>query len=83
MKLKNDSIMERQMWLRGQANADGYFTLKNLASGKFLSAPTVDRIALEGTFSFIIRVYFVYNFALQYQILAIQRMTFWVMTRHM
>ena len=48
--------MEQQIWLRGQTNRDGYFTLKNPASGKFLSARE-DRLALEGKDAIAIHFY--------------------------
>ena len=37
-----------QHWERSADNGLGYFTLKNLNSGKFLSAVTPDKITIEG-----------------------------------
>ena len=41
-------IKNSQKWMRGQADEDGWFTLKNPYSGKFLSASDENRLLIEG-----------------------------------
>ena len=37
-----------QMWEKGVPNSQGFFTLKNPASGKFLIAESEDRLSVKG-----------------------------------
>ena len=42
-----------QLWEKGATNSQGFFTLKNPGSGKFLTATSFsDRLAVQGTVPF-------------------------------
>ena len=47
-KPKNDSINEGQMWKKGKANRDDFFTLQDTASGQYLTVDNVGEITLRG-----------------------------------
>ena len=44
LKSKNSFSDDTQTWIRGKANSEGYFTLQNKATGKYLTAATTLQI---------------------------------------
>ena len=47
LKAKNDSRSDVRTWFRGEANDEGYFTLKNPSSGKLLTRVNNDRLMIK------------------------------------
>ena len=43
-------VSGEQKWIRGTANSEGYFTLQNPTSGKFLTAASPTSTTISGTF---------------------------------
>lgn len=41
--------LDNHKWLKGKEDSNGWFTLKNQASGKFLTAKSFTRLTIEGT----------------------------------
>ena len=48
LKSKNNFSDDTQIWIRGKANSEGYFTLQNKATGKYLTSETTSEVKLEG-----------------------------------
>ena len=46
LKSKRNLSVDAQTWIRGKANREGYFTLQNKATGKYLTSPTNSEIKL-------------------------------------
>ena len=46
----NESTKDAQMWVRDKEAPDGWFTLRNKASGKLLTAQTDTTVTIEGKF---------------------------------
>ena len=44
LKSKNNSSESTQTWIRRKANSEGYFTLQNKATGKYLTSATTSQI---------------------------------------
>ena len=44
-----NSTNESEMWLRTKADDEGFFLLKNLATGKYLTANNDDKFIVTGT----------------------------------
>ena len=44
LKSKNNFSDDTQTWIRGKANSEGYFTLQNKATGKYLTSATTSQI---------------------------------------
>ena len=44
-----NSTNESEMWLRTKADEEGFFLLKNLATGKYLTANNDDKFIVTGT----------------------------------
>ena len=42
-------VSGEQKWIRGTANSEGYFTLQNPTSGKFLTAASPTSTTISGT----------------------------------
>ena len=40
--------LDNHKWLKGKEDSNGWFTLKNQASGKFLTAKSFTRLTIEG-----------------------------------
>ena len=51
LKNKLDQMNGGQIWLRSQSNSEGYFTLKNQATGKFLTVHTFLITSVSGRIS--------------------------------
>ena len=47
LKSKNDTKADILTWLRGPANDEGYFTLKNPSSGKLLTRVNNERLMIK------------------------------------
>ena len=43
-------VSGEQKWIRGTANSEGYFTLQNPTSGKFLTAASPTSTTISGTY---------------------------------
>ena len=43
-------VSGEQKWIRGTANSEGYFTLQNPSSGKFLTASSPTSTTISGTY---------------------------------
>ena len=48
LKSKRNLSVDAQTWIRGKANREGYFTLQNKATGKYLTSETTSEVKLEG-----------------------------------
>ena len=46
---KADNSISSQIWIKGPANSDGYFTLKNKETGKFLQGDRTPMTSVKGT----------------------------------
>ena len=46
----NESINDAQIWVRDKEAPNGWFTLRNKASGKLLTAKTNTTVTIEGKF---------------------------------
>ena len=44
-----DKSISSQIWIKGPANSDGYFTLKNKGTGKFLQGDPTPMTSVKGT----------------------------------
>ena len=51
LETKSADMNNGQIWLRGMAN-DGYFTLQNVNSGKFMSAESMSLTVIRGKETF-------------------------------
>ena len=49
LKLKENTSVDSQIWMRSKANIKGFFTLKNKANGKLLTAATSSQVTIAGT----------------------------------
>ena len=49
LKLKENTSVDSQIWIRSKANIKGFFTLKNKATGKLLTAATSSQVTIAGT----------------------------------
>ena len=50
LELVNESMEDAQMWIRDKEAPNGWFTLRNKASGKLLTAKTNTTVTIEGNF---------------------------------
>ena len=50
LQLVNESMEDAQMWIRDKEAPNGWFTLRNKASGKLLTAKTNTTLTIEGNF---------------------------------
>ena len=48
---KNEPLRVGQEWFRGTPNRDGWFTLKNPVSGRYLNAANKSSTAITGRYS--------------------------------
>ena len=46
---KADKSISSQIWIKGPGNSDGYFTLKNKGTGKFLQGDKTPMTSVKGT----------------------------------
>ena len=46
---KVETLTNSQIWIKGPANSDGYFTLKNKATGEFLQGERTPMTSVKGT----------------------------------
>ena len=46
---KADNSISSQIWIKGPANSDGYFTLKNKGTGEFLQGDRTPMTSVKGT----------------------------------
>ena len=49
---KADNSISSQIWIRGPTNSNGYFTLKNKGTGKFLQGERTPMTSVKGTTNF-------------------------------
>ena len=49
LKLKENTSVDSQIWIRSKANIKSFFTLKNKATGKLLTAATSSQVTIAGT----------------------------------
>ena len=46
---RKDMVVAEQLWCRSLKDSDGWFTLRNRASGKFLTAAGPEALEIQGT----------------------------------
>ena len=49
-------VSGEQKWIRGTANSEGYFTLQNPTSGKFLTAASPTSTTISGTYIYLMAI---------------------------
>ena len=49
----NESMKDAQMWVRDKEASSGWFTLRNKASGKLLTAKNDTTLTIEGNFDYL------------------------------
>ena len=57
LELVNESMEDAQMWIRDKEAPNGWFTLRNKASGKLLTAKTNTTVTIEGKFDNFKNIY--------------------------
>ena len=56
LEYKADNSLSSQIWIKGPENSDGYFTLKNKGTEKFLQGDKTPMTSVKGTYKIVTQI---------------------------